>query len=179
QDEAEHGKGADQENEVGDQREIRDQTRKSVIDEHAYERDGESHQASDDAGANRIQAEGGRNAALFFNADRSLQRVLQYTGQPARFFLIKFPGDDGVASVDRIANDRSGLDHAIENNCKPVSFVLFRDLAELLRSVAVELQLHSPTFVPKIGVRLAHTVASEVGFLFHQQTFHPRLFVFL
>ena len=60
-----------------------------------------------------------------------------------------------------------------------MSFVLFRDLAELLRSVAVELQLHSPTFVPKIGVRLAHTVASEVGFLFHQQTFHPRLFVFL
>ena len=108
-----------------------------------------------------------------------MQRILQHAGQPARFFLIKFAGDNGIASVNRVANDRSGLDHAIENNCEPVSFVLLGDLAELLRAFAVELQLHGPAFVPEIGVRLAHTVASEVGLLFHKQAFHPRLLVFL
>ena len=46
-----------------------------------------------------------------------------------------------VAPVNGIANDRRGLDNAIQDDGEPMTFVLLGDLAEFFRAFAIELQL--------------------------------------
>src|SRR5207237_10564894 len=41
-----------------------------------------------------------------------------------------------------------------------------------------KLELHRPTFIPVISVRFFYAIASEVGFLFDEQAFLSRLFIF-
>ena len=86
-------------------------------------------------------------------------------------------GDHRVAAINGIANDRRRLDNAVQNNGEPVAFVLFGDLPEFFRTLAIELQLHGPAFIAVIGIRSAHAIASKVGFLFHQQTLGCRFLV--
>src|SRR5207249_12043644 len=105
------------------------------------------------------------NAAFLLDADRRLQWIFEHACQTARFFFAKLSSDDGVAAVNRVANHRCGLNYAIEHDREPVPFVLLRDLAELFRTVAIELELYRPAFIAVIGVRLADAIATEVGFL--------------
>ena len=60
-----------------------------------------------------------------------------------------------------------------------MSFVGCGDLAKFFRAFAVELQLHRPAFIAVIGMRFRHVITAEIGFLFDQQPFFARLFVFL
>src|SRR4029453_19152281 len=101
---------------INDQCEIRDESGNFVVNCHADERDDESKQASENAGANRIQPKRRRDAAFFLDAHRRLQRVLKHTGKPTRFLLSESSGDDGVAPIDGIANYRGGLNRTIEDN---------------------------------------------------------------
>src|SRR6202011_511127 len=176
--EPKHRQRADQKDQVYQKREVRDQSRQSIIDQHTHERDRESHQTGHDAGADRIQAECWRNAALFFDADRCLERVFQNAREAARFFLPELSGNNGVAAVNCVTNHWRGLNDTIEDDCKAVPFVLLGNFAELLRAFAVEFELHRPAFVAVVGVRFAHAIAAEVGFLFDEQAFLSRLFVF-
>ena len=62
-----------------------------------------------------------RDAAFFFDAHRRLQRILQNAGQIARFLFAEIAGDLRVAAVDRIANDRRGLNDAIEHDREAIA----------------------------------------------------------
>ena len=148
-----HRQRADKQDDVYQECEIRDEAGNFVIDRHADERDHEANQAGENACANRIHPEGGRDAALLLDAHRCLQGVLEHASQTARFLFREFSGDDSVAAIDRIANDRRRLNEAIENNCEAVAFVLLGDLTELLGAFAVELQLHGPALVAVVSVR--------------------------
>ena len=152
----------------------------SIVKQHANQRDGQPDQTGENAGANRIRTKRWRDAAFFFDAYWRLQRILQHAGQTARFFFAEMSSDDGVATVNRIANHRRGLNNAIEHDGETMTFVLLGDLAEFFRAFAVEFQLDRPAFIAVIGMRFGHAIAAKVGFLFHQQTFvvafsfHPR-----
>ena len=97
--------------------------------------------------------------------------------ETARFLLLKFSGDDGVAAVNRIADHRCRLNYAIEHDSKPMPFILLGDFAELFRALAIKFELHRPAFVAVIGVRFADAIATEIGFLFDEQAFFARLFI--
>ena len=168
QHEPEHRERADQKDQVYQEREVRDQSRQSIIDEHTHKRDRESHQTGHDAGTDRVHSERWRNTALLFNAHRCLQRVLEHARQTARFLLFELACDDGVAAINRVTNHRRGLNHAVEHDRKTVAFVLLCDFAELFRAFAVELELHRPTFVAVISVRFADAIAAKIGFLFDE-----------
>ena len=106
-----------------------------------------------------------------------MQRIFQHARQPARFLFGESTGNDGVATINRIANHRRRLDDAVQNNREAITFKFFGDLAESFRAFAVELQLHRPAFLAKIGVRARDVFTAEVGLLFHKQAFDSRLFV--
>ena len=72
-----HRQRADKQNEIDDQGEICDETGNFVVDAHAHEGDDQADQTSENAGPNRICTQCGRDAALFLNAHRRLQWVLQ------------------------------------------------------------------------------------------------------
>ena len=100
-----HRQRADEQDEIYDQREICDETGNFVVDSHTDERDGESNQAGENARANGIQPESGRDAALFLDAHGCLQRVLKHAGEPASLVFREFAGDDGVTAIDGIADN--------------------------------------------------------------------------
>src|SRR5205823_727299 len=116
---------------------------------------------------------------FFLDAHRSLQRVLKYAGQPARFFFAEMTGNDGITTVYGIANHRRGLNDSVQDDGKTMTFVLLRDLAEFFCSLAIEFQLNRPPFVAVKGMRFSHSIASEIGLLFHEQTLRRCLFVLL
>ena len=97
-----------------------------------------------------------------------MERVFQNAGQAARFFFLELPGDNGVAAINRIANHRRGLNHAVEHDRKAVPFVLFCDFAELFRPFAIELELHGPAFVAVVSMRFFDAITAEIGFLFDE-----------
>ncbi len=81
-----------------------------------------------------------------------MQRILQNTGETTRFFFGEMASDHRVAPVNGIANDRRGLDNAIQDDGEPMTFVLLGDLAEFFRALAIELQLYGPAFVAVISM---------------------------
>src|SRR4029077_4734981 len=105
-----------------------------------------------DAGANRICSKRRGYAAFFFDAYWCLQRILQNTGETTRFFVGERTGNHRVAPVNGIANDRRGLDDAIQDDGEPMTFVLLGDLVEVFRTLAIELQLHGPAFIAVISM---------------------------
>ena len=105
----------------------------------------------------RIESQSGRNAALFLDAHRRLQRVLKHACQAPRFFLRESPRDLGVAAVNGVLNYRSRLDDSIQHDRKAMMDVRGCYVAELFRSLAVEPQMNDPTvsFVRSTCVRNA------------------------
>ncbi len=150
--EVKHGERAHQQDEVHQERDVRDHPGEPVIGADEKEGEGETDQTRDDAGPDGIAPEGGGDAAFLFDAHRRLQRVLEHARQAARLLLAEAAGDDGIAAVDRVPDHGRRLDDAIEDDGEPIPLKLFRDLAERLRAFAVELQLHRPALVAVIGV---------------------------
>src|SRR4029453_2693968 len=148
-----------------------------VVSEHADHRNEQADQTGQHAAANGIGAQRGRNAAFLFDTNRRLQRVLEDTGKPTRFFLSKTSGDDSVAPINGIANHRGGLNDAIKDNRESIAFVLLGDLAEFLCAFAVELQLHSPAFIPVISAGSRDTTAVQICLLLNEEPFFLRLFL--
>src|SRR5439155_25612210 len=136
---------ADEQNEVDDQSKICDETWNLVVGGHANEGDDQSDQAGENARANRIQSESRRNAALFLDAYRRLQRILKYARQAARFFLGKSAGDLCVAAINGVLNHGRRLDHAIKHNRKAMVHVRSCNVPKLLGALAVESQMNYPT----------------------------------
>ena len=63
------------------------------------------------------------------------------------------------------------MNHAIENNREAMTHICFSDLPECFRAFSIEPECDFPSFLTISGSRLRHMVASEVGFLFDEQTF--------
>src|SRR6185437_15125440 len=147
-------------------REARDDAGEPVIKKHANERDRQAYQTGENAGLNRIEAQGGGDAPFFLDANRSLKRIFQNAGQSPRFLFGETACDLSVAAVNGVANYRRGLDHAVQHNGEPVTFRFLRDVAEDLRAFAVEPKLHAPAFVTEIRIRAADVLTAEVGLLF-------------
>src|SRR6266576_1870233 len=139
-----HRECADEQDEVNEQRHICDKTGNLVVNSYADERDRQAEQAGENAGADRVQSESRRYAALFLDADRRLQRVLKHTCQPARFFLRKSSGDLRVATINCVLDYRRGLDRPIKHNRKAMMNVCGSNVAELFGSLRVKPQMNDP-----------------------------------
>ena len=154
-----HRERADEQDQIDDQRQICDKTGNFVVNGHADERDGQSNQAGEDAGPDRIESESRRDAPLFFDAHRRLQRVLKHTRQPARFFLSKSSCDLRVTTINCILNDRRRLDDAIKHNRKAMMNMRSGDVAELLGALGVEPQMNDPAILFVGSARARNTIA--------------------
>src|SRR4029077_14252815 len=118
--------------------------------------------------------ESGGDAPFFFNADRRLERIFEHAGQTARFCFRKPARDLGAAAVNRFANHRRGLDHAVEHDSEPETLRFLSDVAENFRAFTIESKLHAPAFISEICVRTADVLASEVGLFLDEQPFRLR-----
>ena len=85
--------------------------------------------------------------------------------------------NDGITTVNRIANHGRGLNNSVQDDGKTMTFVLLGDLAEFFCSLAIEFQLYRPPFVAVKGVRFTHPIAAKVRLLFYQQTLSRCIFV--
>src|SRR2546423_14353480 len=104
-----HRERANEQDEVNEQRYVCDKTGNLVVNSYADERDRQAQQAGENAGADRVQSESRRDAALFLNAHRRLQRVLKHTRQTARFFLGKSSGDLDVTAINCVLDYKRRL----------------------------------------------------------------------
>src|SRR5438552_12973653 len=174
----EHRQRAHQQNEVNNQSKIRDETWDFVVDGYAHQRDDQSDQAGENARANRIQSESGRNAALFLDAHRRLQGVLKDARQPARFFLRESSCDLRVATVNRILDYRRRLDDPIKHNRKAMMNMRGSDVAELLGTIRIEPQMNHPALLFIRSASARNAIAGQVCFLFYQNPFFDQFYFF-
>src|SRR5262249_37192035 len=100
------------------------------------------------------------------------QRIFQHTGEIACLRLVhSSAADNRVTPIDSRLDNRRGLNHTIEDDCKPVTDICFSDLAEGFSAFSIEPKCDFPSFltVPRCGLR--NIVAAQISFLFYQQTF--------
>ena len=134
----EHGESAHEQHDVHQQRQAGDKTGNPIVKRHAYQRDRQPDQTSENARANGIRTECRRDASFFLDAHWGLQRVLKHAGEPARFFFAEMTGDYGITTVYGIANHGRGLNDPIQDDGKTVTFVLLGDLAKFFCALAIE-----------------------------------------
>ena len=84
-------------------------------------------------------------------------------------------GNHRVAPVNGIANDRRGLNYAIENDREAMIHICFSDLTEGFGTFSVEPECDFPSFLTVSGSRLRNMVAAEICLLSNEQTFLDRL----
>ena len=149
----EHRQRAHEQNEIDDQSKICDKAWNFVVDCYADQRDDQSDQAGENTRADRIQAESRRDAALFLDAHRCLQRVLEHTRQTAGFFFSKSSRDLRVATVDSILYDGRRLDDSIKHNRKAMMNMRGCDVAELLGALRIKAQMDYPAIFFVGGTR--------------------------
>ena len=106
-----------------------------------------------------------------------MKRIFQYARQAARFLLGETTGNDGVASIHRIANHGRRLNDAIQHDSESVTLILLGDVSKRFRAFAVKLQLHGPALIAIISVRFRDAIATKIRFLFDEQTFFDRFLI--
>src|SRR4029453_4767120 len=107
---------AEEQHKVDDERQIRHEAGKPIVDQDKKERQGESKNAGVDTAFDRVSPERGRDAAFLFHAHRGLQRVFQDTREISRLFFMKLPCDGSAPTVNSFTNLRGGLDLAIKDD---------------------------------------------------------------
>src|SRR5205814_4026702 len=103
-----------------------------VVNRHEHERDRETEETGKNTAADRIEPERRGDAALFFHAHRSLEWILEHTGETARLLFCEAASYDRVAAINRRPNAGRGLNHPVKHDGETMPHIRLGNFSESL-----------------------------------------------
>ena len=117
QDGAEGGQGAEEQHDVGQQRDVRGHTRSLVEEEHVDEDEAERDQEGNETGADGLGTEGRADDLLLDDRSRGGQLTgLEDVGKVGGLLDGEVAGDGGGTSGNLVLDGRIGIDRAVEHD---------------------------------------------------------------
>ncbi len=132
----------EQNNDVGDERDIRRQAGNEVINQHERGHKNDAVDGRMDAAANGVFAKRRINIIGRVNCKRRLERILQDIRQPLRLFNGETPSDLAAAAFNRGLDVRGGIQLAVQNDRHPVTNIISRGLGKFLRAIVGEREIN-------------------------------------
>ncbi len=142
---AEGGHGRQQDQHVEDERDVGDEPRDPIVDDHEQHDGGGARHHREHALTDRVGPERGPHRALLEDPHRRRQGAgPEHDGQVARLVDRKLSGDDGSPAGDALVDARRRVEVAVQDDRQPAADVLLRRLAEDARPHRVELDRDLP-----------------------------------